>query len=128
MTVVNKTSNKRGFRKDSHLNWMGGPSYKIGDPIFNLRLAASSCFFGEPMYYHEDKTDKRRRRSADMPMGASRHLSSRDLDYLRETLNALDPQEWRGLSPSNLMENAIDAALNHDVEATLQEAVRLLNE
>lgn len=56
------------------------------------------------------------------------HLSTSDREYLRKTLDALDPQEWRGLSPSSLMEKAIDAALNHDVEATLKEAVRLRNE
>jgi hypothetical protein len=35
----------------AHLNFMGGVSYSVDDPLFRLRLAASSCFFGEPMYY-----------------------------------------------------------------------------
>jgi hypothetical protein len=42
-------------------------------------------------------------------------------------LNAIDPQDWRGLSPAALMERAIDEALAHDPEATLAEAVRLRN-
>jgi hypothetical protein len=44
---------------NAHLNWMGGASYDVHDPLLRLRLAAASCFFGEPMYYQRDSTDKR---------------------------------------------------------------------
>jgi hypothetical protein len=40
----------------------------------------------------------------------------------------MDPQEWRGLSTRELMEQAIDAALDADVERTLQFAVTLRND
>lgn len=102
-----------------HLNFMAGTSYSITDPILKLRIAASSCFFGEPMYYHESgKTQKH----------ASIPLTDNEIKNLRETLNAIDPQEWRSLSPDQLMIKAIDEALAFDIEKTLQEAVRLRNE
>ena len=108
----------------AHLNFMGGPSYKIGDPIFNLRLAASSTFFGEPQYYHRDEDDKRPGRRG-IGIHAPHSLSTKDVKKLRDMLNAIDPQEWRGMSPAEMMTSAIDKALDHDVRATLTEALRL---
>jgi hypothetical protein len=107
-------------REKAHLNYMAGLSYDINDPLLRLRLAASSCFFGEPMYYQRDVKDTRPVRHRP----ASR-LSDVQVGYLRATLNALDPQAWRSLTPAQAMEQAIDAALDHDPEATLKEAVRL---
>jgi hypothetical protein len=112
---------------DAHLNWMGGPSYDLRSPLLRLRVAAASCFFGEPMYYHADKADK-----ADKPAkptatrGAT--LTAAQRDHLRATLRAIDPDDWRGLSPAEMMERAIDAALAHDAEATLQLAAWLRGE
>lgn len=104
----------------AHLNFMAGTSYSVDDPLVRLRLAASSCFFGEPMYYHRDPADARPARKA-----SPARLSDAQVAHLRDTLNAVDPQSWRGLSPAELMEKAIDEALDHDPEATLKEAVRL---
>ncbi|MEL6177744.1 MAG: TROVE domain-containing protein [Myxococcota bacterium] len=122
MTFVNPTRTTAEHRQ-AHLNWMGGLSYTLSNPLHRLRMAASSCFFGEPMYYHRDRGDRRPVRH----QPASR-LSDAQVVHLRETLGAMDPQEWRGLSPAELMERAIDEALAHDPEATLQEAVRLRHE
>lgn len=108
---------------DTHLNWMAGPSYDINDPLLRLRLAASSCFFGEPMYYQRDPDDKRPLKTH--IRGA---LTDAMLKHVRATLNAVDPQDWRGKTPAELMESAIDAALDANPEATLQEAVRLRQE
>jgi len=113
------TPNKKKVSKTEttkHLNWMGGASYFSSNPVQSLRLIASSCFFGEPQYYHKDSS-----------VVGSR-LTERQLTSLRERLNALDPQEWRSKSPQECMINAIDDALNHSVEQTLQEAVRLRQE
>lgn len=117
------TDKREQFREDAHLNFMGGPSYDITSPLHRLRVAAASCFFGEPQYYHRDKDDKRPVR-----MVRQSNLSNTQVTYLRETLDALDPQEWRGLNPTEMMERAIDAALDHDPEATLQLAVELRQE
>src|SRR5579871_2329904 len=113
-------------KQDAHLNWMGGPSYRLENPLDTLRLAASSSFFGEPMYYQVDRDDTRKRRASAMQRQA--RLSDVDMAYLRETLQALDPQEWRSLSPKQVMERTIDAALDYDPEKTLQEAARLRQE
>ena len=109
--------------EQAHTNWMGGPSYKVGDPIFNLRLAASSCFFNEPTYYH-DSDDKGPRRKTDMQRRGE-SLSAKDRERLRKTLNAIDPQEWRDMTPQQMMESAIDKALDANVKDTLCEAARL---
>ena len=107
----------------AHLNWMGGPSFDVSDPLLRLRMAASSCFFGEPMYYHRDRGDTRKVRHAPRS-----RLSDAQVAHLRTTLGALDPAAWRGLSPAKLMERAIDDALAADPEATLREAIRLRSE
>ncbi|MDI1478182.1 TROVE domain-containing protein [Polyangium sp. y55x31] len=107
-----------------HLNFMAGVSYDISSPILRLRLAASTCFFGEPMYYHRDEKDARPVKAA---ANACR-LSNKEVDYLRATLDAVDPQAWRKMSPAELIESAIDEALAHDAEATLEEAARLRND
>ena len=104
----------------AHLNWMGGLSYDVNDPLLRLRLAAASCFFGEPMYYQRDPKDSRK-----LKHNPSSRLQDKEVLRLRDMLNAIDPQEWRNLTPAELMERAIDAALAADPEATLQEAVRL---
>jgi hypothetical protein len=121
MGSINKTD-KRKYTKDAHHNWMASLSYEIGNPIMNLRIAASSCFFGEPMYYHRggaDKIDGRERKA---------HLSADHLAHLTEMLGTLTPSKWLNMGPAQMLETAIDAALDHDVEETLQEAVRLRTE
>ena len=110
-------------REKSHLNWMGGLSYDVNDPLLRLRMVAASCFFGEPMYYQRDAEDTRR-----VKHNPPTRLTDMHVVHLRQTLNALDPQEWRSMTPAELMEKAIDAALEVDPEATLAEAVRLRQE
>lgn len=107
--------------KATHTNFMGGASHWILDPITRLRVAASSCFFGEPQYYRRDEKDTRPSRHA-MP------VRDKDMRRLRKLLGALEPTAWSGVTPSERMEMAIDAALDFDVERTLQEAVRLRTE
>ena len=68
----------------SHINWMGGTSYAITNPLVRLRMAAASCFFGEPMYYQRDAADDRPRRKT--PAFA---LTDADLQRLRDTLGDL---------------------------------------
>lgn len=108
--------------KSSHLNFMGGQSFDITSPLTRLRIAASSCFFGEPQYYRDEKHQGKPK------TGSVPSASQAVRVHLSEQLNAIDPQEWRGLSPSQLMESAIDAALAFDPEATLKEALRLRDE
>ncbi len=126
MSKVNPT--KPAGTPADHLNYMAGPSWDISDPIARLRMVASSCFFGEPQYYveasSEEKKGRRRPTMWNRPDGEY-HLSPAIIRHLDDMLNRMDPQEWRGLGAKERMEAAIDAALAHDVEATLQVAVDL---
>lgn len=109
--------------KEGHLNHMDGVSYDITNPINQLRIVASSCFFGEPMYYHEDKKEN------DLITSKKEKPEKSFHPYLDNTLGkGLDIPYYRGFSPSKLIETAIDEALAFDPEATLKEAVRLRNE
>ena len=122
MSLFHRTK-KSSRRHEAHVNFMAGTSWQIDDPLVKLRVAASSCFFGEPMYYHRDPGDQRPLRSR-----TACRLTDEQVRYLRDTLNAVDPREWRGLGPAELLERAIDDALAADPEATLAEAVRLRTE
>lgn len=115
-----RTEPLKETKTESHLNWMAGTSYDVKNPLVRLQMAASSCFFGEPMYYHDEKDSKKTRVD-----GLHRPGSLGTLAHLRETLDALDPVEWRGMSPQQMMESAIDAALDHDADATLRLAAHL---
>ena len=112
-----------------HKNWMDGVSYDISDPVKQLRIVASSCFFNEPMYYHEDsKENQTLRNRMNLEMSAPKVVSAQD-KYLDDTLKGtISIPNYHNYSSALLMETAIDAALNSDPEATLQEAVRLRNE
>jgi len=112
----------------AHTNFMGGNSWDISNPLLRLRIVASSCFFGEPKYYHRDNSDDRvsKRRS---PYNFGHiTISDREIKHLRSVLDAKDPYEWRSMNPTEIMEKAIDEALDCDFNATLNEAVRLRNE
>ncbi len=122
MGTINRVDTK-GFRKDAHLNFMGGPSYDVKNPIFNLKLAASSCFFGEPMYYHRDET-----RKVTPKHSPEWRLSVRDVEYLAKMLDSIDPSYFRQLSPKEMMEKAIDEAIKYSIEDTLKVASMLRNE
>lgn len=123
MSTINKKKSPKEDPK-KHLNWMGNNSWFVSNPLTQLRLAASSCFFGEPMYYHQDKSSSSKKIS---PVVVNK-LNKKELSHLRETLGAVDPQEWRSLNPTELMEKAIDEALDFNPEETLKYAVELRNQ
>lgn len=126
--AVNPKAKSRAVKaaESAHLNWMGGPSWFLNNPINTLKMAAASCFFGEPTYYNESGTKEK---SRDTLSHARRsHLSAPQLKRLRDTLNAVDPQEWRSMTPVQLMESAIDKALDYNIEETLKVAVALRHE
>ena len=110
---------------EGHQNFMGGVSHMVKNPILQLRLVASSAFFGQKMYYSEESNAHQRLRKVFNLMDGNDPLG----DYLRETLGqALPFPNHRHMSPTQLIESAISAALDFDPEATLAEAVRLRNE
>lgn len=103
----------------AHQNFMDGTSYDVTNPILRLRVAASSCFFGEPMFYREE--------GGKAPKSGRAHVPTID-PYLQERLGVFTPETWRGLTSAQLLEMAIDEALDFDPEMTLVEAARLRNE
>lgn len=113
--------------ESAHLNWMGGPSWFLNNPIATLKMAAASCFFGEPTYYNESGTKEKKTRKADF-LAVRARLSQSQLKHLRDTLNAIDPQEWRSMTSAQLMESAIDKALDFNIEEALKVAVALRHE
>jgi len=101
---------------------MDGVSYSINDPIKQLRIVASTCFFGEPKYYHQDvKISAEAITEPESESKMNKHLDS----VLGKVLSY---PGYHNFSASRLVETAIDAALAFDAEKTLQEAVRLRNE
>jgi len=113
---------------ERHLNWMGGPSFDIKNPLTQLKVAAGSCFFGEPSYYQGDAPSRKPSLTGGHGMAAVRSLSAQERKTLRSVLGAVDPQEWRAMTPADLMVKAIDAALEYDAEVTLAYAAYLRNE
>jgi len=122
MSKLNPTA-KQQEANASHLNWMGGNSWDVNDPFVRLRMAAASCFFGEPKYYDPSGTKPTRSQFANRS-----RLSAENFAYLRSTLNALSPSEWRDLSPRKTIERCVDERLAVDPERTLQIASALRNE
>jgi hypothetical protein len=131
-TAINPKQKTKAVKAaaSAHLNWMGGPSWFLNNPINTLKMAAASCFFGEPSYYNEspnaDKKSKKQHVSLYHDVHAG--LSATQLKHLRDTLNAVDPVEWRSMTPAQLMESAIDKALDYNIEETLQVAHQLRHE
>lgn len=127
MSSINQTKVKTPSKEQvqhGHLNHMDGVSYDINHPITQLRIVASSCFFGEPMYYHD--TEKKEETK---PVYNHFAVSSTAAEYLDSVLTpGIKIPNYKTFTASRLMETAIDEALNFDPEATLIEACRLRND
>jgi len=107
---------------EAHTNHDGGPSFDISNPLNKLRMIAASSFFGEPAYYAEAGMESK-------GGTVNNRLSESILDHLVSVLvGIVPPTETNGKTTSQVMEDAIDAALNFDLEATLEIAVSLRNE
>ena len=87
-------------------NFMGGDSYVI-NPLDTLKMITASSIFGEPSYY--------------------RGLRSREpyvVDQLVKEFSVI-PEHYEGKTTEDIMEAAIDKALDYDFNATLDWAVTL---
>lgn len=117
------------FRKDAHLNNMGGLSYSLS-PFVRLYCMAASSFFGEPMYYKQNTDAKMARRMGSENPSFRDTLSKAESKHVTDTLNLIDPKfaEWRSLSPAEAMEKAIDESLQYNAELTIRFLTWLRNE
>jgi hypothetical protein len=113
MSKFSKTSKKtvagiRVHEKTAVKNFMGGTSYTL-NPLDTLRIVAASSIFGEPSYY---------RGSHDRPSNLSMLLKNDVLGLYGKDVE----------STTDVFTNVIDAALDHDFEATLEMARTLRHE
>ncbi len=122
MTVKSETKFSKEQKKFGHFNHMDGVSYDIKNPITQLRVVASSCFFGEPMYY----SDSKNKRTVKDVKSNNTPVKSELFSYLSNLLGAIVPEKKGDYA--SVIEDVIQEALDFDPELTLQEAVRLRNE
>jgi len=122
MSVINTTAKTPTVTIESHTNFDGGVSFDVTNPLNRLQMIAASCFFGEPAYYVDGGMKSKAGK-------INNHLTPALMDHLVNVLvGIVTPQETQGLSTVDVMEEAIDRALNADLEGTLKLAVTLRNE
>ena len=92
-------------------NFMGGESYQINS-LDTLKMITASSIFGEPSYYRPGGLK-----------GAARDAQYRHCELLDGYLFLGDT--WDGRSTTEIMEEAVDKALEADFEGTLRWAVTL---
>jgi hypothetical protein len=115
-----KINQKKQPQEKGHLNHMGGVSYSINNPIQKLKIVCSSCFFGEPMYYHDDNSAEK---------NIDKHEIESTSKYLDNVLgDIINIPNYHNLKPSTLIEKIIDEALDYDPKSTILEAIRLRKE
>lgn len=123
MSTINSTSKvptvKSKADKLAHENWMAGISYDVSNPLVKLRMAAASCFFGEPKYYGEGRVADAGHRAASAKSIVAKLAKSLGLGL---------PVEWVEQPKSSMLEKAIDEALTYDPKGTLEIAVALRHE
>lgn len=87
-------------------NFMGGDSYVI-NPLDTLKMITASSIFGEPSYYR-----------------GSRGRNPYVVDQLIKEFSVI-PEYYEGKTTEDIMEAAIDKALDYDFNATLDWAATL---
>ena len=90
-------------------NFMNGDSYVI-NPLDTLKMITASSIFGEPSYYRGGKRSGR----------YSVNDFVKDFSVL--------PKEYENVNTEEVMEKAIDKALDYDFNGTLEWAVTLRND
>lgn len=108
--AVSKMQENNSLRLDETVtNFMGGDSYKI-NPLDTLKMITASSIFGEPSYYRNSR------------FGEAYVVN----DLIRGF--SVIPEIYEGKKTEDIMEAAIDAALDYDFEGTLCWATDLRNE
>lgn len=108
-----KKKNQYSESETSTTNFMGGISYTI-NPLDTLKMITASSIFGEPQYYRDGENSEAK--VLDGLYGINKF-------FVRYSLSVMD--EFKGMNTSQVMEKAIDEALDYDYEAVLNWAVEL---
>lgn len=88
-------------------NFMGGKNYTLS-ALQTLKMISASSVFGEPSYYRPSK---------ESPRQVDKLIGENDVLY-----------NYKGRTTTQIMEDAIDKALNENFGATLEWAIQLRNE
>ncbi|MNB73724.1 TROVE domain protein [compost metagenome] len=106
--MSNNVKGQRSVEKSKRVtNWMGGNSYEL-NPLDTLKMITASSIFGEPQYYREGEWADKKVKDGSYSV---HHL-------VREF--SLIPDKYEGKKTSDVMEQAIDDALDYDYAATLE--------
>lgn len=105
--AVSRYNERNILRLDETVeNFMGGDSYVI-NPLDTLKMVTASSIFGEPAYYRAGRS----------PRAYVVNELIRDASIL--------PKYYEGKTTEQIMESAIDAALDFDFEGTIRWAKEL---
>jgi hypothetical protein len=126
MSINPTIKNVNEQEKYGHENHMSGISYDIKNPINQLRIVCSSCFFGEPKYYDDDNEINKKIRASVAKKSSLKVKDQTHLDYTLGSILSID--NYRSYTSSKLIETVIDIALDFSPEETLKEAARIRNE
>lgn len=108
--AVSEMTEKNNLRLDETVkNFMGGDSYKI-NPLDTLKMITASSIFGEPSYYIDSRNKERY--------------------YVHKIVkeSSVIPSEYEGKTTEEIIEKAIDKALDDDFGATIEWAKNLRND
>ena len=111
----NRANEVNAVPANGHENFMGGISYSL-NPLETLKMITASSIFGEPQYYRAGEFAEARVKDGICrisPIFRPYVVSGTDMD---------------GKKTSDIMEQAIDAALSYDFGATLDWAMTLRKE
>ena len=104
--IANEVKNNKSSGS-TVVNFMGGKNYTLS-PLETLKMISASSIFGEPSYYRPSK---------EMPRQVDKLIGENDVLY-----------NYQGRTTTQIMEDAIDKALDYDFYATLDWARDLRNE
>lgn len=103
--IANEVKKNRGTATVT--NFMGGKNYTLS-ALQTLKMISASSVFGEPSYYRPSKESARQ---------VDKLIGENDVLY-----------NYKGRTTTQIMEDAIDKALDENFGATLEWAVQLRNE
>lgn len=104
------------MQKNPVTNFMGGISYRW-NPLDTLKIITASSVFGEPAYYRDGEFEE--------AAAAKIRDGIFSVSPLFEAFLIPQLKEYSGMKTSQVMEQAIDRALDYDFGAVLQWAVTL---
>ena len=91
-------------KEETVTNFMGGDSYVI-NPLDTLKMITASSIYGEPSYYRDSKSH-------------TSYLSKYTVHSL--VTDVVIPDRYKGMKTEDIMEKAIDTALDYDFKGTIE--------